>query len=33
MKSEIRGIGPLFKQFDYLESIDSTNEYLKTFVA
>jgi len=33
VKAEIPGIGPLFKQFDYLESIDSTNEYLKTFVA
>jgi BirA family biotin operon repressor/biotin-[acetyl-CoA-carboxylase] ligase len=32
MRTEIRGIGPFFKQFDYLESIDSTNEYLKTFV-
>ncbi|MEE8348772.1 MAG: biotin--[acetyl-CoA-carboxylase] ligase [Acidobacteriota bacterium] len=33
MKTELRGIGPLFKQFDYLESIDSTNDYLKAFVA
>ena len=33
MKAEMRGIGPLFRQFDYLESIDSTNEYLKAFVA
>ena len=33
MKTEIQGIGPLFRQFDYLESIDSTNEYLKDFVA
>ena len=33
MKTEIRGIGPLFRQFEYLESVDSTNEYLKTFVA
>ncbi len=33
MKSEIRGTGPLFKHFEYLESIDSTNDYLKTFVA
>ncbi len=33
MTTEFRGIGPLFKQFDYLESVDSTNEYLKAFVA
>ena len=33
MKPEIQGIGPLFKQFDYLQTIDSTNEYLKAFVA
>ena len=33
MKTVTQGIGPLFKKFDYLESIDSTNEYLKSYVA
>lgn len=32
MKTETRPSGQLFKQFDYLQTVASTNDYLKAFV-
>lgn len=32
MRVEIREMGQLFRQFHYLHSVDSTNDYLKAFV-